>query len=243
MRRKLVNVKYWPSLPRWPWVVTYRQGGKRVTRYFRAEREAKALARLKFVELTNEGRKHATITDGERRAVLAAREANVPLTEIIDAYLKERQARARSVALMAAIEEFLDVRESEGKSHGHVKDLTLKLKAFARKHDGKLVAEVTTRDIDSHLASLAVTPQTRLNHRRALHNFFAFALARGIAISNPVTPSARPKVISEPPCHPHARANACAAHGLPLRDRCRRGHRGLRWPSPRRGHAPHVGQG
>ena len=116
MRRKLVNVKYWPSLPRWPWVVTYRQGGKRVTRYFRAEREAKALARLKFVELTNEGRKHSAITDAERRAVIAAREANVPLTEIIDAYLKERQARARSVALMTAIEEFLDIRESEGKS-------------------------------------------------------------------------------------------------------------------------------
>jgi integrase len=195
MRRKLVSIKYWPSLPRWPWVVAYRQGGKRVTRYFRAEREARALARLKFVELTNEGRKHSAITDAERRAVIAAREANVPLVEIIDAYLKERAARARSVALMTAIEEFLDIRESEGKSLGHVKDLTLKLKAFARKHDGKLIAEVSTRDIDSHLASLAVTPQTRLNHRRGLHNFFAFAMARGYAASNPVTPSARPKVI------------------------------------------------
>ena len=200
MRRKLVTIKYWPSLPRWPWVVAYRQGGKRVTRYFRAEREAKALARLKFVELTNEGRKHGAITDAERRAVIAAREANVPLTEIIDAYLKERAARARSVALMTAIEEFVDIRESEGKSPGHVKDLTLKLKAFARKFDGKLVAEVVTRDIDAHLASLAVTPQTRLNHRRGLHNFFAFAVSRGYAASNPVTPSARPKVISEPPC-------------------------------------------
>ena len=199
MRRKLVSIKYWPSLPRWPWVVTYRQGGKRVTRYFRAEREAKALARLKLVELTNEGRKHSAITDAERRAVIAAREANVPLTEIIDTYLKERAARARSVALMTAIEEFLDIRESEGKSRGHVKDLILKLKAFARRHDGKLVAEVATRDIDSHLASLSVTPQTRLNHRRGLHNFFAFAVARGYASSNPATPSARPKVISEPP--------------------------------------------
>jgi integrase len=214
MRRKLVSVKYWPSLPRWPWVVTYRQGGKRVTRYFRAEREAKALARLKFVELTNEGRKHGAITDAERRAVIAAREANVPLAEIIDAYLKERATRARSVALSAAIEEFLDIRESEGKSRGHVKDLTLKLKTFARKCDGKLVAEVVTRDIDSHLASLAVTPQTRLNHRRGLHNFFAFAAARGYAASNPVTPSAKPKVISEPPCiltpaQTHALLMAC----------------------------------
>jgi integrase len=199
MRRKLVSIKYWPSLPRWPWVVAYRQGGKRVTRYFRAEREAKALARLKFVELTNEGRKHSAITDAERRAVIAAREANVPLVEIIDDYLKERQARARSVALMTAIEEFVDIRESEGKSRGHVKDLTLKLKAFARRHDGNLVAEVATRDVDSHLASLAVTPQTRLNHRRALHNFFAFAAARGYAASNPVAPSARPKVVSGPP--------------------------------------------
>jgi integrase len=200
MRRKLVSVKFWPSLPRWPWVVAYRQGGKRVTRYFRAEREAKALARLKFVELTNEGRKHSAITDAERRAVIAAREANVPLVEIIDAYLKERAARARSVALSTAIEEFLDIRESEGKSRGHVKDLTLKLKVFARKFDNKLVAEVLTRDIDSHLASLAASNQTRLNHRRALHNFFAFAVARGFVASNPATPSARPKVISAPPC-------------------------------------------
>ena len=200
MRRKLVSVKYWPSLPRWPWVVTYRQGGKRVTRYFRAEREAKALARLKFVELTNEGRKHSAITDAERRAVIAAREANVPLAEIIDAYLKERAARSRSVALAAAIDEFVDIRESEGKSRVHIKDLGLKLRAFARKCDGgKLVAEVATRDIDSHLASLAVAPQTRLNHRRGLHNFFAFAVARGYAAANPVTPSARPKVVSEPP--------------------------------------------
>ena len=179
--------------------MAHRQGEKRVTRYFRTEKEAKALARLKWVELTNLGRKHAAITDAERRAVLAAREANVPLTEITEAYLKERAARSRSVLLSAAIEQFIDIRESEGKAHRHIQDLTQKLRAFARKHDSSLVAEIITRDIDSYLAGMQVTAQTRLNHRRALHNFFGFAVARGYAASNPVTASARPKVVSKPP--------------------------------------------
>jgi integrase len=200
MRKKLVDIKHWPSLTRYPFVVVYKQGGKRrVQRYFRTEREAKSFSNLKWVELTNEGRKHAEITDAERRAVIAAREAGVKLQDLIDTHLEEHAQNARSVRIDVAIDEFLEVRENEGKARAHIKDLHTKVRAFARVHGQRLVSEISTRDVDAQLAGLVCAAQTKLNYRRGLHNFFNFCLQRGYTRTNPVSASARPKVISKAP--------------------------------------------
>jgi hypothetical protein len=62
MKTSIVRVKKWASRPDFPWVVVWRQGGKRCTRSFSDQRAAKTFRHEKGIELTNEGRKHEGIT-------------------------------------------------------------------------------------------------------------------------------------------------------------------------------------
>jgi integrase len=204
MKSSIVRVKKWASRPAFPWVVVWRQGGKRCTRSFSDQREAKSFAHEKGIELTNEGRKHEGITDGERRAVHMARELEArllesgvkgfSLTAAIEDYATRMRLLADSVAVLRAVEEMLELREAEGRSKAHLTDLKHRLMRFANTHKGRLVASFTTRDIDTWLMSLKGGPQSKTNFRRAVHNLFSWCVARGYATSNPVTQAAKVKI-------------------------------------------------
>jgi integrase len=204
----LVRVKKWDSRPEFPWVAVWRQGGRRWTRSFSDQRRARTFAHEKTVELTNEGRKHEEVSDVERRAVHAARELEERLAEsgiegfslnaAIEDYAARLQSLADSVTVLKAVEEMLELREAEGKSQVHVADLKHRLMRFARAHKGRLAASFKTRDIDAWLIALKCGPQTKVNHRRAVHNLFSWCVGRGYAASNPVTQAARVKVPAAP---------------------------------------------
>jgi integrase len=208
MKPSIVRVKKWASRPAFPWVVVWRQAGKRCTHSFSDQRGAKSFAHEKGIELTNEGRKHEEITDAERRAVHMARELEERLIEsgvkgfslnaAIDDYAARMRLLANSVPVLRAVEEMLELREAEGRSSRHVADLKYRLKRFAKAHKGRLVASITTRDIDAWLMALKCAPQTKVNFRRAAHNLFAWCVARGYAASNPVTQAAKFKVPTAP---------------------------------------------
>ena len=58
-------------------------------------------------------------------------------------FAAHREALNASVTVETAAEEFLSVREAEGKSKGHVHDLLYRLRRFARENGGAvLVASV-----------------------------------------------------------------------------------------------------
>jgi integrase len=190
--RTLVRIKKWESQPRYKFVVTYQQGGKRVVRYFADERSAKAFAAEKQVELLNEGRRNGELTGEEHRAVLAAREKGFNLKDAVDYYAQH--VAIESVSVESAIEEFLSVRQGEGKSPVHLKDLRLRLKAFSSHCQERMVATISTKELDGWLHGLARAPQTKVNYRRVLHGFFAFCAARGYCADNPVSAARKPKV-------------------------------------------------
>ena len=136
------------------------------------------------------------LTGEERRAVLMARESDFSLKAAVEYYAQH--VAIRSVRVETAIEEFLSVREGEGKSPVHLKDLRLRLKAFLSYGNGRMVAAIPTKELDGWLQGLAVAPQTRLNYRRVLHGFFAFCVVRGYCASNPVSAAMKPKIPSKP---------------------------------------------
>ena len=145
--------------------------------------------------MLNEGRRHGEITDAERRAVHAAREAEINIAEAVERFIAERSSLARSLPIEDVVDEFLEIKATEGKSGAHLKDLRLRLRTFASSRDARqLVAAVTTREIDSWLTSLAVQAQTRMNYRTVVNNFFKFAVSRGYAPSNPVAAASKFRV-------------------------------------------------
>ena len=198
MHMRLVTVKRW-NHPRYSFVAYYRQASRRQVRYFKKERDARAFAADKEVELLNEGVRHAELSDEERGAVYAVRAAGFSVKEVVDSFLRTRAVLERSTTLETAIEELLTVRSAEGKSKAHIADTHHRLGAFERAIGGeRLIASITTSELDGWLSGLAVAPQTRLNYRRVAHALFAFGVARGYCTSNPVTAAHKPKVLPTP---------------------------------------------
>ena len=195
--------------PRYAYRVRWNQAGKRSDRYFTTKAAASRFATEKDVELTNEGRKHGEFTDSERRAILSAREIGekmeadgikgFTIEAALDHYATHMKSLRSSKSVKVAINEFLDHRETEAKSALHLRDLKYRLAKFSKAFGPRLVASFTTKELDRWLAGIKGAPTTRANYRRILSNFFTFAKSRGYCGENPVTATARPKVVSSPP--------------------------------------------
>ncbi len=211
MPRQLVTLKQ-VKHPRYKFRVTFRQGEAYAQKYFTARtgpKGADAFMAEKRVELLNEGRKHGDITEAERKAVIRARElaesfaaSGVPgftLDAALTFYADHLNLRRRSVKVLLAYDEFVETRRKEGVSAVHLKDFTYRLERFAKKHAKRLVAEITTKDIDAWIFGLKNSAQSKDKHRRLLHNFLGWCKGRGYTDENPVERAAKVKVIRKAP--------------------------------------------
>jgi hypothetical protein len=158
--KKPVSITHWPARPQKDkWVVKFRQGGKRGARFFVTEKEAKTFAREKEIELHQEGIRRSEITAEDRHAIEIASERGFSVLDAVAHYAEHVANVGRSISVSSAIDELLDLREAEGKSGVHLADLKHRLGAFAREHSARLVASISTRDIDQWLSGLAVAPK------------------------------------------------------------------------------------
>ncbi len=190
-----VSVTHWPARPQKDkWVVKFPQGGQRVPRFFVTEKEARAFARGKEIELFQEGSRRSEITPEDRRAIEIAGERGFSILDAVTHYAAHASAIGRSISISSAIDELLDIRAAESRSNVHIADLRHRLGVFAREFGDRLAAEVVTRDIDNWLTGLACGAQTKTNYRRAIHNLFRFAVSRGYCPANPVSSAVKVKV-------------------------------------------------
>jgi integrase len=114
-------------------------------------------------------------------------------------YVAHLKATERSCSAEQLVVELLRAKKADGVGERQLKTLRSRLGYFSREFDGKLVATITTREIDDWLRSLEVGPQTRNHYRSALLAAFNFAIRSGYAVENPVKGAAKAKVISAPP--------------------------------------------
>jgi len=211
MAREIITIKK-VKHPRYKFRVTFRQGETYLQKYFTAKsgpEGADAFMAEKRVELLNEGRKHADFTDDERKAVIRCRELaesfasagvkGFTLDAALTFYADHLHLRRRSVSVLSAYDEFVETREKEGASASHLRDFTYRLQRFAKKHAKRLVAEITTKEIDAWLFGLKNSAQSKDKHRRLLHNFLGYCAGRGYTDENPVARAAKVKVIRKAP--------------------------------------------
>jgi integrase len=79
----------------------------------------------------------------------------------------------------------LTVKRNEQKSERHLGDLRSRLGRFAGDFR-KDCCDVTTAEIQHWLDDLELTNRSKINYRTTIRNLFAFAVARGYAVDNPV---------------------------------------------------------
>jgi integrase len=152
---------------------------------------------LKNIELLNEGREGVTFSSQLRVMAQHGADKLKPfgktLSDAVDFYVKHLEATARSVALAVATRELVENRGSAGASARYLKDLRLRLTRFCSAFPDRTLADISTAEIDTWLASLNLGPLSRNTYRLRVGTLFAFGVTRRWCTENPVAHATRAK--------------------------------------------------
>src|SRR5262245_65544177 len=166
MRQPKIKVRRYSdsNRPHLKFVVNYREAGKRKRTFFETKEAANSFVAFKNAELKRNGIEHSEFPTSLRVMAQSAVELLKPFGKtIMDAaqyYAAHLKASERSCTAVQLVKELLKAKKADGVGERHLSDLDYRLRYFAEEFDGKLVAEITSADIDDWLRSLSVGAQT-----------------------------------------------------------------------------------
>ena len=189
------------SHPRYEWRVRWREGGKDRQRFFAAgqKQAARAFAQAKGIELGNHGSKHGTISDSERAAIVAFRDAvaGMPeprptLRDCVNAFLAGIANQLTPVTVSVLVEKRIAAAQSKGVHPRTLRDLGGtdgnggRLGAFAAVFGDRQAAQITAEEIEQWVAGQCATDANRREMLVRLNGLFAYGVKRGFLRENPV---------------------------------------------------------
>jgi integrase len=187
-------------------VTVPKQGPGRSRRFFRSREEAKTFMQLSKIQLLNHGVAALSIPDCLRVEALEVSELLRPygktLRDAAAFYLPHLKACARTATVATLVTELIEAKTADGASERYRSDWRTRLKSFGATFGDRIVAEITSSELDHWLRSLhgksgkLLSPVSRNNSRRILTTLFTFAKSHGYCIGNPALETARAK---EPP--------------------------------------------
>jgi integrase len=211
MRKRFQVRKY--KHPRLKFVLNYREDGKRKRKFFETKEAAKAEAALKDEQLRKSGLEGAEFSS--RLRVMAGEcaerllEHGKTIAEATDFLIAHLKATKKSCKAAALVEQLIAAKKAGGASKRYLEDLRNRLDSFAsadcpadvvaKTFGERMVATITSAEIDDWLDSLKVSAITRNNYRRVLLLLFGYAVKRSYATSNPAAKTEEAKVVDSPP--------------------------------------------
>jgi len=204
MRQRKIKVRKYSdgNRPHLKFVVGYREAGKRKRTFFETKEQAASFAAFKNDELKRNGIEHAEFPTSIRVMAQNALEQLKPfgktIADAVAHYVAYLKANERSCTAAQLVKELLKAKEADGISQRQLYNLKSRLGYFAEKFDGKMVAEISTREIDDWLRSLDVGARTRNHYRAVVVMAFNFAIRSHYAVENPALGAAKAKVIGKP---------------------------------------------
>ena len=184
-------------------MLTWRVDGQRYRVSFRAQAEAKAKRDSLLVEFENLGTKASAISDALRLEAVQCADKLKPyarsLTEAVEFYVNHLEATERSSNIQDMVQEYLEHKEGRGRSKRHTQDLRSRLSRFGDAFPSAMASEVTSKQVDHWLSSMALAPQTLNNFRTVLNGMFNFGVKRGYLSTNPIAGVERHTVVEEAP--------------------------------------------
>jgi len=204
-------VKYQSAI----YTVAYYAGTKRVRQKFSDLAKARREAELIAIKLANGETEALKLTGGDRADYVRAMQKlhawkpdvdlnlavtdyvaavrrlpeNVSLSEVIEFFLKRHPIGLPAKTVREVVNELIASKDSAGKSDVYIKDLTLRLGAFADKFN-ILISTVTGAQIETYIRGLKtsnsdesqrrqLSGRTQNNIRRLISTLFKFAIKRG----------------------------------------------------------------
>jgi integrase len=190
-------------------IAGYYVNGKRVRKYFETREAAETFIQAEKIRRENLG-KRATHIDGAiaedalrgsdvlrstpytlfdaARLVAQAHKKldpySVRINDAIDEHVAQIERRRRSATVKEVVDQFIANRQAKGKSRIYVCDLQTRLGRFTSASGARIIADITSSDVDHWIQSLKVGPQTQNNFRAVLSAMWTFAVRRGYVAAN-----------------------------------------------------------
>ena len=172
-----------PSLK---FVINFKEGGSRKRSFFSSKTDAETFANQKLIAFKNQGFEGAEFPSALRVMALECNNLLGPFKKTIrdatEHYLQYLRAAANSCTVLELSEQMQSAKALDGASKSHLHDLKSRLKRFAQSFGSRIVATITTTEVDEWLRALKVEPQGRNNYRSALRSFFNFGINPNAAI-------------------------------------------------------------
>jgi integrase len=204
-RRGKIKVREYrnPQRPHLKFYISFRESGRTRRMFFETKEQAKAEASFRNMEREKNGIEHAEFPTAWRVMAQHAMEQLQPFGKTIDDatlhYVTYLKATERSCTAEALVEEVLKAKKADGGGKRLIDSLKSRLGRFANDFDGRLVATITTREVEDWLRSLEVGPLTRNHYRAMAFTAFGFAVRHGYALTNPVENASKAKVTRTTP--------------------------------------------
>lgn len=176
---------------------------QRHRRFFRTREEADDFALARRTELAN-GNAHALALPLSLRVMAAEcidrlKPYGFTLDQAVDHFIDHIKSTRRSIMLQALVPEYLAAKRQKGLRERSLKDTAHRLGVFQQAFGDRIVAGITAAEIDDWLVHLGLSAQSQNNYRAVLRAFFAYAVRRDYARSNPVERIEKVKITDRPP--------------------------------------------
>jgi integrase len=133
-----------------------------------------------------------------------ARDTLAEFGETIQDAVKHRadyltRVRRHGITVQKLSDEVVAMKRKDGLSTDYTNDLELRLRRFCQGFGQRAIASITVEELDSWLRNLEGSPGSRANYRRNVGVLFSYALSRRIIDQNPITFTAKPKIVDAEP--------------------------------------------
>ena len=150
------------------------------------------------MELSNVGTQGAALSQAQRVEYLdCVKELDpfgISLREAVRIVLPTLAARRQTVVVEKAVTTMIEMQTADKASKRHLEDLRSRLGQFMGAFAGRLLATISSEEIDDWLRSLPVAGLTWNNFRRVVGSLFAFGCTRKWCVENPVASVGKAKV-------------------------------------------------
>ena len=110
-----------------------------------------------------------------------------------------QRVRRHGITVAQLVDEMLEAKRRDGRSEVYLRDLRYRLSKFAQDFGHRSIAGITVDELDNWLRALPYSPQSRTNYRTIIGVLFSYADSRGIIERNPISRTAKPKLVDRPP--------------------------------------------
>src|SRR5215467_9962304 len=173
-------------------------------KFFKTKSEADAEAMRQKTLMERHGREAVGFSKGELSEFIEAKQKLSAYGETIRDAVNFRvdhleRVRRHGITVAELVNEVLEAKRRDGRSEVYLRDLRYRLSKFVQDFGNRPIAGITVDDLDHWLRSLPFSPQSRTNYRTVIGLLFSYADSRGIIERNPISRTAKPKLVDSPP--------------------------------------------